>query len=47
MGIDAAMSVILVQEEVKSFRVIAGLVFISVLGSTHEDDMLWLLHEDD
>ena len=32
MGIDAVISVILVQDEVKSFRVIAGLVFIPSLG---------------
>ena len=32
MGIDAVISVILVQDEVKSFRVIAGLVFIPLLG---------------
>ena len=36
MGIDAVISVILVQDEVKSFRVIAGLVFTpcSVVGLT-------------
>ena len=32
MGIDAVISVILVQDEVISFRVIAGLVFIPLLG---------------
>ena len=36
MGIDAAISVILVQDEVNSFRVVAGLVFIPVLCSTLE-----------
>ena len=32
MGIEAVISVILVQDEVKSIRVIAGLVFIPLLG---------------
>ena len=41
MGIDAVISVILVQDEVKSFRVIAGLVYIPSFGYRLE-----LLHED-
>ena len=36
MGIDAVISVILVQDEVKSFRVIAELVFIPLLGRRPE-----------
>ena len=32
MGIDAVISVILVQDEVKSFRMIAGLGFTPLLG---------------
>ena len=32
MGIDAVISVILVQDEVKSFRVIAGLVYMPSFG---------------
>ena len=40
MEIDAVISVILVQDEVKSFRVIAGLVSIPFLGCRLE-----LLHQ--
>ena len=32
MGIDAVISLLRVQDEVKSFRVIAGLVFIPLLN---------------
>ena len=36
MEVDAVISVILVQDEVKNFRVIAGLVLIPLLGSRLE-----------
>ena len=44
MGIDAVISVILVQDEVKSFRVIAGLVFIPLLGCRLELRHQHLVH---
>ena len=44
MGIDAVISVILVQDEVKSFRVIAGLVFIPLLGCRLELPQQHLFH---
>ena len=44
MGIDAVISVILVQDEVNSFRVIAGLVFIPLLGCRLELRHQHLVH---
>ena len=44
MGIDAVMSEIPVQDEVKSFRVIAGLVFIPLLGCRLELRHQQLVH---
>ena len=44
MGIDEVISAILVQDEVKSFRVIAGLVVIPLLGCTLELRHQHLVH---